>query len=168
MIRTIKIVRESAMRPRTTLWRALLGGTLLGAMLNCNSAVCAFELITKKEAARPSGFPDRLRSPFPGPVIKVYNLVPEMMSPIDFTIELKAFAGASINQNSLQVSYQKQPRADLLPRIRDSIEAQDSAVAIKIRNAEVPPGQHQIFVQVEDTRGLASEKYLNFSIMNQR
>ncbi|MBA3573375.1 MAG: hypothetical protein H0W34_15705 [Pyrinomonadaceae bacterium] len=148
--------------------RAVIGILYILAGLNCNSAVCAFELITKEEAGRPSGFPDRLRSPFPGPVIKVYNLVPEMLSPIEFTIELKAFAGASINQNSLQVSYQKQSRVDLLPRIRDSIEAQDSAVAIKIRNAEVPPGQHQIFVQVEDTRGLASEKYLNFRIINQR
>ncbi|MCI0557206.1 MAG: hypothetical protein MN733_01835 [Nitrososphaera sp.] len=148
--------------------RAAIGILYILTGLNCNSAVCAFELITNEEAGRPSGFPDRLRSLFPGPVIKVYNLVPEMISPIDLTIELKAFAGASINQNSLQVSYHKKPREDLLPRIRDSIEAQDSAVVIKIRNAEVPPGQHQIFVQVEDTRGLASEKYLNSRIINLR
>ena len=140
--------------------RAVIGIFYILAGLHCNSAVCAFELITKEEAGRPSGFPDRLRSPYPGPVIKIYNLVPEMISPIDLTIELKAFAGASINQNSLQVSYQKKPSADLLPRIRDSIEAQDNAVVIRIRNGEVPPGQHEILVQVEDTRGLPSDKYL--------
>jgi len=148
--------------------RAVIGIFYILAGLNCNSAVRAFELITKEEAGRPSGFPDRLRGLYPGPVIKVYNLVPEMISPIDLTIELKAFAGASINQNSLQVSYQKKPRADLLPRIRDSIEAQDNAVVIRIRNGEVPPGQHEILVQVEDTRGLPSDKYLNFRIINRR
>lgn len=148
--------------------RAVIGIFYILAGLHCYSAVCAFELITNEEAGRPSGFPDRVRGPYPGPLINVYNLVPEMASPIDLTIELKAFAGASINQNSLQVSYQKKPRADLLPRIRDSIEAQDNAVVIRIRNGEVPPGQHQIFVQVEDTRGLSSDKYLNFRIINGR
>jgi hypothetical protein len=146
--------------------RPVIGLFYILAGLYCNSAVRAFDLITNEEAGRSSGCPDRLRSLFPGPVIKFPPLASEETSPIDLTIRLKAFAGARIDQNSLQVYYHKKPRANLLPRIRDSIEAQDSEVVIPIHNAEVPPGQHQIFVRVEDTRGLASEGYFNFCIVN--
>jgi hypothetical protein len=147
--------------------RAAIGILYILAGLNCNSAVCAFELITKEEAGRPSGCPDRLRKVVPGPLITVLRLRPEMTSPISsFTIKLKAFAGASIDKGSLEVYYDKKPWVDLLPRISDSIEAQDSEVVIRIHNAQVPPGQHQIFVRVEDTKGRANDKYFNFCIIN--
>src|SRR5436305_11760036 len=79
----------------------------------------AFELITMEEAARPDGDYEQLRaSPFPAPEIRVHGLREQMTSPIDVVIEIRPYGGAAINRNSLQLTYQKTPAEDLLPRLR--------------------------------------------------
>ena len=125
----------------------------------------AFELITAEEASRPDDYYDDLRaSPFPAAEIKVYGLQKETTSPLDFVIEIKPYAGTSINMNSIQLTYQKVPKENLLARIRDFVEMQGKTVVIHVRNAEVPVGRHQILVFAEDARGRTTEKPLTFQV----
>ncbi len=133
------------------------------------SPALAFELITAEEANRPDDYYEDLRaSPFPAPEIKAHGLQDASTSPLDFVIEIKPYGGASINMNSLQLIYQKVPKANLLSRVRDLVEVQGKTVLIHLRNAEVPPGRHQILVLADDTRGRTAEKPLNFQVCAKR
>ncbi|MDQ3563354.1 MAG: hypothetical protein M3436_04165 [Pseudomonadota bacterium] len=138
-------------------------------LVACCSSAFAFQLITEDEAKLPDDLYDDVRGgPFPGPRITIYGAQNEMMSPIALTIELKAFGGASINPNSLQMFYQKKPKVNLLPRVRNFINVQRDSVVMQIENAEIPVGHHQILFKVEDTRGHFSEKPWRFSIVRER
>ena len=127
--------------------------------------VLAFDLITADEARRPDDFYDGLRaSPFPAPEIRVHGFHEKMISPLDLVIEIRAYGGASINMNSLQLTYQKTPKENLLPRVRDLVEVRGQTLVIPLQNAVVPLGRHQIVIFVEDSRGRAAEKPLTFHI----
>ena len=81
-------------------------------------------------------------------------------------IELKPFADATINTNTLLVWYIKQPLVDLLPRIERFIDASERTVVIKIRDAEAPLGKHQILFQVEDSYEQLNEEVFEFEVVN--
>lgn len=125
----------------------------------------ALDLITVDEARRPDDFYDDLRaSPFPAPEIRVHGLYEKMTSPLDLVIEIRPYGGASINVNSLQLTYQKTPKENLLPRVRNFVEMRGQTLVIPLQNAVVPLGLHQIVIFVEDSRGRAAEKPLTFQI----
>jgi hypothetical protein len=133
------------------------------------SPALALELITAEEANRQDDYYDNLRaSPFPAPEIKAHGLQDANTSPLDFVIEIKPHGGASINMNSLQLIYQKTPKENLFARVRDLVEVQGKTVVIRLRNAEVPVGRHQILVLAEDTRGRTAEKALTFRVCAKR
>lgn len=138
-------------------------------LVACCSSAFAFQLITEDEAKLLDDLYDDVRGgPFPGPKITIFASQNEMMSPIALTVELKAFGGASINPNSLQMFYQKKPKVNLLPRVRDFIHVQDDSIVMQIENADVPVGHHEILFQVEDSRGHFSEKSWRFRIVRKR
>ena len=125
----------------------------------------AFDLITTDEARRPDDFYDNLRaSPFPAPEIRVHGFREKMISPLEWVIEIRPYGGASINMNSLQLIYQKIPKENLLPRVRDFVEMRGQILVIQLQNAAVPLGRHQIVIFVEDSRGRAAEKPLTFQV----
>ena len=125
----------------------------------------AFDLITTDEAGRADSDYEQLRaSPFPAPEIRVHGLREQMVSPIDLVIEIRPYGGAAINRNSLQLVYQKRPSENLFPRVRHLVEVQGETVVIRLRDAEVPSGRHQIVVVAEDTRGRMAEKPLTFRV----
>jgi len=98
-----------------------------------------------------------------GPVITFPRQAPTN-SPFDLTIELKPRGGAKINLDKLQVLYRKKPSVDLLPRIRTFIDASTRTVVIRIRDARVPVGKHQILVQVEDSFDHFAEKTFDIEV----
>jgi hypothetical protein len=146
--------------------------SLLWGLCHCGSTL-AFTLITEDEARLPDDtVEDRLRDPFPGPVIHILGCPKEVFAfPMDLTLELKAFAGASIDVDSLRVVYMKQPRVNLTSRIRaaNAIRpAADNKVVISIQDAEIPVGQHTLQVWAKDSRDKDSETYFSLDVKAQQ
>jgi len=127
------------------------------------------KLITEEEAQWPaySGeLPEPRRSLFPGPGISAFAPSESKLAfPVNLTIELKPYAGAGINFDSLEVTYLRTPSKDLKPYICDSLsEKARNVLSFQIRGAEMPVGKHWIHVKVRDTRGLVSEKFLYLEV----
>jgi hypothetical protein len=73
----------------------------------------------------------------------------ELQSPLRLQLKFKGFGGASINLDSLHVTYLKQPNVDLTARVRPY--AQPSG--IEIPDAEAPPGEHFVRIEIQDSEG---------------
>ena len=122
----------------------------------------AFDLITKEEASLPSGTKTELRGPFPGPVVEVV-LPPSdvgQRSPIRFLVRFKTFAGSPVDKESVRLIYIKNPLIELTPRVRPFI----TSTGIELVDANVPPGTHTIRVQLKDSAGRTSSKYVTFQV----
>jgi hypothetical protein len=70
-------------------------------------------------------------------------------SPVHLKLQFRAFGGAAIDPDSVVVIYVKQPPVDITPRIKPFI----TAAGIDIAQWEVPPGQHEFWVELKDTDG---------------
>jgi hypothetical protein len=145
----------------------LLCVTCLLAWFGSTSLVPAFELITSDEAKRPDDARKHslLAGPLAKPAIRLHGLTKTTTSPFTFTIELRPYAGAKINLNTLQVRYLKQPQVDLLPRIQKFIDDSAQTIVIKVPDAEAPPGRHRILLQVEDSNELLSREVHEFLVV---
>jgi hypothetical protein len=73
----------------------------------------------------------------------------ELRSPLRLQLKFKGFGGAGINLDSLHVTYLKQPNVDLTSRVRPYAQA----TGIEIPDAEAPPGQHFVRVEIQDSEG---------------
>ena len=73
----------------------------------------------------------------------------ELHSPLRLQLKFKGFGGANINLDSLRVTYLKQPNVDLTSRVKPY--AQPSG--IEIPDAEAPPGQHFVRIEIQDSDG---------------
>ncbi|WP_291577322.1 hypothetical protein [Bradyrhizobium sp.] len=108
-------------------------------------------LITTEEAKLPE--PKELassRAITRGPRIDLSDLESDTLhSPIHFKLIFRAFGGASIDLNTLTVTYLRGPGVDLTPRIRPFVKP----TGIDIPDAEVPPGNHAIRVDLRDSQG---------------
>jgi hypothetical protein len=73
----------------------------------------------------------------------------ELHSPLRLQLKFRGFGGASINLDSLHVTYLKQPNVDLTSRLRPYAQS----TGIEIPDAEAPPGQHFIRIEIQDSEG---------------
>ena len=114
--------------------------------------VYAAPLITPKEAKLPDAAGNlNTRGISRGPAIKVVS--PEAgastSGPFEFKVDFEPRGGATIDKSSIKVTYMKSPVVDLTPRIKGALT--DSGFDLK--NAEIPPGDHQIKITVKDSDG---------------
>ena len=113
----------------------------------------ASPLITAEEAARPAASaPVVHRAITRGPGIKLVapdTGITEAKSPMDIKIGFEPRGGAKIDLGSLKVVYLKSPTVDLLERVKRGL----SETGIDLRNAELPPGDHQLRITVQDSEG---------------
>lgn len=122
-------------------------------VLTLSSAhVYAAPLITAKEAKLPDAAGSlNTRGISRGPGIKVVS--PEAgaqnMGPFEFKVDFEPRGGATIDKSSVKVIYMKSPTVDLTPRIK----AATTDNGIDLKNAEIPPGDHQIRITVKDSEG---------------
>jgi len=129
-------------------------------------AANAFELITAVEAALPSIPPPVLQlrgSPTRHPHIEIVSPPPGaglMHSPIALKLSFEAFGGAKINPDSVLVTYLKQPGVDLTQRLKPFI----TAGGIDLAQADVPPGFHQLWIELKDDHGRIGGAPLTFQI----
>lgn len=128
------------------------------AMALWSGVAAAMPLITDEEAQLPGVPPSKIsRGISRGPTIR--SDLPEAVvahKPFDFKIEFEAHGQATIDPAKVHVTYLKVPGIDLTERIRPFI----SATGIMLPNAEVPPGQHPLRIEVEDSGGRTSEATL--------
>lgn len=76
----------------------------------------------------------------------------DVRSPLRLQIKFRGFGGATINLDSLRVTYLKMPNVDLTSRVRPYAQP----TGIEIPDAETPPGEHLVRVEVQDSEGRRS------------
>lgn len=133
----------------------------LALLLSMNAG--AASLITESEARLPEASVARTRSITRGPGIRVVSPDPgtAVKSPFNFKLAFEPRGGAKIVPESVKVTYLKSPTVDLLDRIRPGISEQ----GIDLAGAEVPPGEHQIQMIVEDTEGRRTTTVIKLSVV---
>jgi len=123
------------------------------------SAVAA-PLITAEEAALPpqkGAVPNSARGITRGPKIQVPEATAALPSPMRFQVKFQTFGGSNIGLDALKVSYLKSPVVDLTPRIKPFVQA----TGIDMPDAQLPPCEHLVRVDVKDSEGrTASTSFL--------
>lgn len=85
-----------------------------------------------------------------GPRIEVSNLDEgKLHSPLHFKLIFRAYAGSTIDIDSLTVTYLRGSNIDLTQRVRPFARS----TGIDIPDAEVPSGNHAIRVDLKDSEG---------------
>jgi hypothetical protein len=108
-------------------------------------------LITPEEARLPNSkdvFASRAITR--GPRIDLSSLdAGALHSPLRLQLTFRGFGGATIDPASLRVTYLKLPNVDLTPRVRPYLQS----TGIEIPEAEAPPGEHLVRVEIHDSEG---------------
>jgi hypothetical protein len=127
-------------------------GLLLGFLLAGAAQASATQLITEEETKLPppkgAVAADR-RGIMRGPKIEVVSPGTSAHSPLRFSLKFSSFGGATINPDSVKVFYLRSPNVDLTPRVKPFIQAD----GIDMPEAELPPGEYMVRVDVKDSEG---------------
>jgi hypothetical protein len=113
----------------------------------------AAQLITADEAKLPAqkgAVPNSGRGITRGPKI----LVPDeeaalQASPIRLQVKFQTFGGSSVDLDALKVTYLKSPVVDLTARIKPFV----LPTGIDMPDAQLPPGEHLLRVDIKDSDG---------------
>jgi hypothetical protein len=132
----------------TGMWRACFALAVLGS----GAARAGMQLITEEEAKLPppkgAVAADR-RGMLRGPKIDFVSLGDPVHSPVHLQLKFESFGGAKIDPNSIKVTYLRTPNVDLTPRIKQFV----MPAGIDIPDAELPPGEYMVRVDIKDTDG---------------
>jgi hypothetical protein len=129
----------------------LAARSLILALLCAIAPARADVLITPREA----GLPDadkRERGAMQGP--RVMLVAPPrgavaVKSPFTLTIKFESRDGVPVDLNSLVVTYEKAPPVDLTERVKAYL----TPAGIAMPDAETPPGEHRIHIEIRDVNG---------------
>lgn len=136
---------------------------ILVGMLMASGAFA--EPLIKESEARLSPAPAvATRAITRGPGIRV--LSPDagsqtVTSPFQLRIAFEPRGGAKIDPATVKVTYLRSPNVDLTDRVKAGL----SEKGIDLKSAEVPPGEHQIRVTVEDNEGRQSNALINLTVV---
>lgn len=121
----------------------------------------AFNLITEDEARLPSAYQEGKRAGLTrGPGIDVASPVGTVQkNGVALKVQFKSRGGVAIDPKTVRVVYMKNPAVDLTDRIRTHV----SGTGIELGGAQVPPGAHQLRVEVGDAEGRVSSKLVDFN-----
>jgi hypothetical protein len=139
----------------------ICGAFLVGLAIPGPVTALAGSLITIEEAALPpqkGAVPNEGRGILRGPKILFSDPLTHVQpSPIHFQVKFLSYGGTSIDLDALKVTYLKSPLVDLTPRIRPFAQA----TGIDMPDAQVPPGDHLVRVDIKDSESrLASRTFL--------
>lgn len=99
-----------------------------------------------------------------GPGIKVVSpdvLAEKVASPFPLRIAFEPRGGSKIDLSSVKLTYLKTPNVELLDRVKDGL----SEKGIELASAEVPPGEHQIRVTIQDSEGRQASTILTLNVV---
>ena len=139
---------------------AMLGAVVLTASVSVASAEV---LITQDEAKLPppkGAVAVASRGITRGPKIQLVSGDADVHSPMHLQIKFESFGGTQIVPDSVKVTYLRTPSVDLTSRLKPFIQA----TGIDMPNAELPPGQHDVRVDVQDSAGHTSTSSFIFMI----
>ena len=112
----------------------------------------ATPLITDDEAKLPppkGAISATTRGILRGPKVEVISPNEAAHSPLRLQLKFETFGGARIDIESVKVLYLRTPNVDLTPRVRPFIQAD----GIDMPDAELPPGEYMVRVDVKDSDG---------------
>jgi hypothetical protein len=147
------ILRRSSIRPG-------LAAALL--LIGVARAVAGVVLITPEEAKLPpvQHVADN-RAITRGPRIEVADFdASKLRSPLHFKLIFHAFGGSVIDPAAVSVTYLRGSDIDLTQRVRLFIQP----TGIDIPDAEVPPGEHAIRVDLKDSDGRTATKTFSLAV----
>ena len=133
---------------------------VLALVTSAPMAAVAMPLITPEEAALPplkGAVPNAGRGITRGPKIQVTEVEGLHPSPMRFHVKFQTYGGSNIDLDALKVTYLKSPVVDLTARIKPFVQA----AGIDMPDAQLPPGEHLVRVDVKDSEGrTASTSFL--------
>ena len=137
---------------RRTAYLALLLVCAVTAGLVSSSARANNLLISEEEAKLPppkgAVVADR-RGITRGPRIEIVGEREQNHSPLHLQLKFESFGGSKIDPGSLRVTYLRNPNVDLTDRVRSFA----SVSGLDMPDAELPPGDHMIRVDIKDSDG---------------
>lgn len=128
----------------------LLG--IVAAALLLSAPAHATQLITEEEAKLPppkgAVAADR-RGILRGPKVEFISPGGTVSSPMPLVLKFESFGGAKIDPESVKVIFLRTPNVDLTPRVKPFVKAE----GINMLDAELPPGEYTVRVDVKDSDG---------------
>ena len=131
---------------------ALMVLSVAGAITVSSAAGASHVLITADEAKLPppkGAITADRRGITRGPKIEVIVDGQQVHSPVHLQLKFESFGGAKIDPDSIKVTYMKTPTVDLTDRIKSFVQAN----GMDMPDAELPPGDHMIRVDIKDSEG---------------
>ncbi|WP_452100959.1 hypothetical protein [Bradyrhizobium monzae] len=132
--------------------RNFLPALIAAGLLFSGAARAATQLITEEEAKLPppkgAVAADR-RGILRGPKVEFVSPSDSVSSPLHLVLKFDSFGGAKIDPDSVKVMFLRTPNVDLTARVKPFIQAD----GINIQDAELPPGDYTVRVDVKDSDG---------------
>jgi hypothetical protein len=150
--------------PMRTAFFALLSGVVF--MLAPSPAWAAEVLITEAEASLPADPVAPARGLTRGP--QVAQLMPNpgagivVTSPLALKIKFQARNNVPVDKDSVKLTYLRKPNVDLTGRVKKHVGDD----GIDIGQAQVPPGDHLIRIELKDQQGRSSTGIIKLSVVN--
>ena len=156
----MKYPEETAVRSVNAMFATAM--MLVATVVGFIKSASAMELITQEEAKLPNGISGS-RGITLGPLIILVSppaTAGMIKSPLNLKIKFESRGGVKVDEDSVVLTYQKNPPIDLTQRSRSFI----SMHGINIENATVPGGTHSIRVDVKDVQGRPNFLEFGFTI----
>jgi len=109
-------------------------------------------LITEDEAKLPppkGAIAADRRGILRGPKVEFVSPGDAVASPLKLQLKFESFGGAKIDPDSVKVIFLRTPNVDLTPRVKPFVQAD----GINMQNAELPPGDYTMRVDIKDSDG---------------
>jgi|HubBroStandDraft_6_1064221.scaffolds.fasta_scaffold381003_1 hypothetical protein len=130
---------------------SIKAGVLLFAVCLYATPGLSEVLITSREAKLPDA-DKRERGPLSGPRVLLLSPARDatnVKSPFALTIKFESRDGVPVDLNTLVVTYEKSPPVDLTERVNAYL----SPTGIAMPQAETPPGEHRLHIEIKDVNG---------------
>ncbi len=124
----------------------------------------AVVLITEQEARLPplkGALVTERRGISRGPKVEFIADGDPTHSPMHFQLRFVSYGGARIDPGSVKFTYLKTPNVDLTDRVRPFVQAS----GIDIPDAELPPGDHMLRVDIKDQDGRVGTTVFDLKVM---
>jgi hypothetical protein len=132
--------------------RNILPALIAAGLLFSGAARAATQLITEEEAKLPppkgAVATDR-RGILRGPKVEFVSPSASVSSPVHLVLKFESFGGARIDPDSVKVMFLRTPNVDLTARVKPFVQAD----GINIQDAELPPGEYMVRVDIKDSDG---------------
>ena len=141
----------------------LKAGIALLCGLVMATSVAAEVLIKESEAKLPptSATAPATRASTRGPGIRVVSPEGAVVSACPLRVVFEPRGGAKIDLSSVRMTYMRTPNVELVDRVRGGL----SEKGIDLATAEVPPGERQIRLTVQDSEGRQTSTLLNLNVV---